>query len=102
MLERKPYNEKTDMFSLGIVIFECTFKKHPFYAETISEVHENILNKEIVIKESKNRTISDDLDDFLKRCLIKDPNKRMSCDEALLHPLIKDLNLYCIIKKKGL
>ena len=43
MLERKPYNEKTDMFSVGLVIFECIFKKHPFYAETIPEVQEKIL-----------------------------------------------------------
>ncbi len=38
MMRLQPYNEQTDMFSLGLVIFECLFQRHPLYAETIPEV----------------------------------------------------------------
>ena len=58
-------NEQTDMFSLGLVIFECLFQRHPLYAETIPEVQQNILHKEIVLTEEERDSKSEEILNFM-------------------------------------
>lgn len=34
MCEDKPYNEKSDVWALGVGLYECCARKHPFDAES--------------------------------------------------------------------
>ncbi len=65
MMRLQPYNEQTDMFSLGLVIFECLFQRHPLYAETIPEVQQNILHKTIVLTEEERESKSEEILNFM-------------------------------------
>ncbi|KAH9387403.1 serine/threonine-protein kinase MRCK [Nematocida major] len=42
-------SEKTDLWSLGVVVYEMAFGVAPFYAETIRETYNNILEMKYVI-----------------------------------------------------
>ncbi len=33
LCEDKPYNEKSDVWAMGVVIYECCQHKHPFDAD---------------------------------------------------------------------
>ncbi len=85
----EPVDQRTDIFSLGVLAYELLTFERPFSGEVISTVLYQILN-------SKPRAIAemwpDSPSDFvavIERCLQKDPNRRYAnCGE-----LIKDLDV---------
>lgn len=39
MCEDKPYNEKSDVWALGVALYECCAKRHPFDGENQVQCH---------------------------------------------------------------
>lgn len=60
------------------------------------------MNQEAVLTEKEKEGLSEEGLDFLEKCLVKDPTKRITCEEAWIHPWIKTLNIKSILKKHGL
>jgi len=50
LVNRQPYNEKVDVWSLGIITYQLLVGKTPFEAETIKLIDANINNKKIIFK----------------------------------------------------
>ncbi len=50
LVNRQPYNEKVDVWSLGIITYQLLVGKTPFEAETIKLIDANINNKKINFK----------------------------------------------------
>lgn len=80
MCEEKPYNEKSDIWALGCVIYEmCTFK-HPFEAKTQAALILRIIR-------GKYDTIpsiyTKDLGEIIDLCLRRDYNSRPSMTQIL-------------------
>ena len=76
----KPYNNKTDIWSVGCIIYEMCNLIPPFRGTSLINLYHNIQKgeyKKILSHYSK------DLSDIISRMLIVDPNKRTSCDELL-------------------
>lgn len=80
------YNTKTDIWSLGIVLYEMCALKHPFIGRTTKEVMENIVK-------SKSPMIPKyydlDLQKIVRMMLEKDPEKRPNINDIFSLPLIK-------------
>ena len=68
----EPYNEKCDLWSLGISIYELLFGTY-------------ILNRE-----NLNTIENPDLEDLIKRLLIPEQNERISWKEYFEHPFFKN------------
>src|SRR5262249_30798861 len=89
----KPLDKKTDIFSFGCVLYECLTGRHAFGGETVSDTLAAVLTAEpdwsALPAEAPPR-----LRDLLKRCLRKDPGRRLhdiadarlEIDEALEEP----------------
>jgi len=76
-------NEKTDIWSLGVSLYESVALIHPFYGETVSETLNKIMNSEPPFLKKFNRKLSKDLEAIIFKCLEKSPNKRYSNISAL-------------------
>ena len=71
------YSNKTDLWSLGIIIYYLIFKEFPFKGNSNFLLFNNIKSNINKMKETKNN----ELNKLLKKMLIIDPNKRISFND---------------------
>lgn len=85
---QKPYNYKSDIWSLGCIIYEMATLSLPFKGETIELLYENIMSK-------KYNPIPDfysnNLKNLIDNMLSFDPSRRPSSDILLNYPKIKEI-----------
>ena len=91
ILNEDKYNFKSDLWSIGIIIYKLFFDKFLFYGERIAV--KNKINK---FDNKSIKTGNTKLDDLLQNLLEKDPEKRLDWDTYLNHPFFKDNNLIII------
>ncbi|KAH0792668.1 AGC family protein kinase [Histomonas meleagridis] len=89
LVQEQPYDEKIDIWSLGIILYELYYGKPPFYTNSIYTLIQMISKESIAWIDP----ISDSFKDFLSKMLQKDPTKRPSCKELLSHPFIANVKL---------
>ena len=82
ILSDKYFDEKSDLWSLGVIIYILLFQKYPFDGETDEDLLEQINNNENNLKE----TIDKNLNDLIKKLLVKDPKNRLTWNEYFKHP----------------
>ena len=72
------YNEECDLWSLGVIIYRLYFIKYPYNNENEYGII-NLINNygHKILKETEN----EELNDLIKKLLIKEPKKRMSWKE---------------------
>ena len=81
------YTDKSDIFSLGVMIYYLHFKSFPF---TYNAYNGRIIEYTTKIKE---KDFEDKiLDDLINRMLIFDPKQRISWDEYFQHPFFAKLD----------
>ena len=79
------YDEKCDLWSLGVVIYRLCFKKFPFDGENEVSILQLIQNGQKLLKKTKNKEIND----LLEKLLVIDPKKRLGWDGYLSHSFFK-------------
>ena len=78
---KKPYNHKSDIWSLGCILYEMMYLKHAFEADSIGELVVNILEGNFNLE--INAGFSEGVIDLVKSILVIDANKRPSVDDIL-------------------
>jgi serine/threonine protein kinase len=79
------YDQNVDWWSLGILIFELSTFKTPFYANNSTEITENVLSNDIHFPEIMN----DDVKNIIFALLERDPKQRLGNIKSP-HGLIKN------------
>jgi serine/threonine protein kinase len=72
----KPLDARTDLFSLGVVLYEMTTGKRPFAGETSGAVQDSILHKKPLTAGTVNPELPPELDQIISKALEKDPELR--------------------------
>ena len=81
MIKSEPHNEKLDIWSLGILLYEILHGFPPFNGQNAKEKCQNILNNSFI--EFKN--ISIEAKDLITKILKKNPNERLTLEEIFKH-----------------
>ena len=87
IITNKPYDAKSDIWALGVLLYELMTFKMPFNAVSLPLLSIKI-NRGVY--KPPPSTYSSGIKDLLKRCLTVDPDKRPSIDDILNLPLIKN------------
>ena len=82
----KPYGVKSDIWSLGCILYQMTTLKMPFQGNNFKEVYNNVLKCKY---SPLPKMYSKDLDFIIKKLLQIEPDKRPSAKEILDEPIIK-------------
>jgi len=87
----KNYNEKCDLWSCGVIMFILLSGRAPFSGETDEEIINKIKIGTYDLKRSPWNTISKEAISLIQGLLQKDPNQRLTAEEALNSPWFKNL-----------
>ncbi len=82
-------DERSDLFSVGVLFYEMITGKSPFPRESSASVISAILNKEAPPMEATRTGLPPGLEQVVKRLLVKDPQKRYASARELLENLEK-------------
>ncbi|HEY2461685.1 MAG TPA: serine/threonine-protein kinase [Candidatus Acidoferrum sp.] len=88
----QPQNTRSDLFSLGVVLYQMVTGTRPFDGTSVSAVCAQILSSQPVPPSKHNPALPPLIDHVVMRCLAKDPADRYPTGEALaasLYPLAR-------------
>jgi len=76
--------KKADMWALGVCSYIMLMGKNPFTGSTRNDVFRRVCKRKLIFP-----GVSNEAEDFMKRLLERNPNARLSIEEAIDHPWIK-------------
>ena len=92
-----PYSYKSDLWSIGCVVYELCELRPPFQGKDLDELYENVCKGK---PERINKAYSEDLWKMILMLLQVDVNKRVDCNKFLNSELIKHKMIE--MKKEGI
>lgn len=87
IIVRRLYSPKADLWSLGVILYECLFGRAPFASKTFSELEEKIRDTRPV-ELPMGANVSEECRDLLLRLLDRDPDKRIEFDDFFTHAFV--------------
>lgn len=86
VLDRR-YDAKVDIWSVGVILYECLFGRAPYKSETLEELLKKIKSEQPILI-PRGSKLSEDCYDFLTKCLERDPAKRIDYEDFFNHPFL--------------
>lgn len=83
----KKYNAKSDIWSLGCVLYELCSLKRPFTGKSVGEIMRNVIGK---TPKPIPTVFSNELQELCTKMLRKNPDERPTINEILQMPLIRN------------
>ncbi|XVF35910.1 hypothetical protein REPUB_Repub19eG0012400 [Reevesia pubescens] len=89
VLQRK-YGKEIDVWSVGVILYILLSGVPPFWGETEKEIFKAVLEGNLDLKSQPWPSISDGAKDLIRKMLARDPKRRITADQALEHPWLKE------------
>ena len=71
-----PVDGRTDIFSLGICLYECLTRRKPFGGDSLTSISYKIVHEAFPPLQEVNPQIPEGYEEVVANCLAKDPSKR--------------------------
>lgn len=97
----RPVDGRSDLFSLGIILYELLTKKRPFVGENMADVFHAITRSHPPELHRMNPSIPQKLSQMIMRCLNKTPEERFESGHALARALSENLGITEPLLQKG-
>lgn len=81
------YDAKVDLWSVGIILYECLFGRAPYKSETLEQLLIKIKDG-ARIEIPSDPKISSNCLDLIEKCLQRNPQERIDFDEFFEHPFL--------------
>jgi len=88
------YDKSTDLWSIGVVAYILLCGVPPFNGATDSEIHDATRRGRLRFRGNGWSYKSDEAMDFIQCLLMKDPQRRFTASEALMHPWIRKMTTF--------
>jgi serine/threonine-protein kinase len=88
----RPQDARSDIFSLGVVLYEMVTGTKPFAADTLQAVCNRVLSSAVTPPSHLQPSLPASFDEIMASCLAKNPDVRMDSGEKLaqtLYPLAR-------------
>jgi len=89
ILMRQPYDQQSDMWSVGCIIFLLLSGNLPFMGRSQKELFRKIVSGKYEFKEADWDDVSADAKDLVQKLLALDPDDRITSSQALRHKWMK-------------
>ncbi|XP_070210335.1 serine/threonine-protein kinase ULK3-like [Littorina saxatilis] len=84
---QRSYDARVDLWSIGVILYECLFGRAPFASSSFKELGEKIWDSKPV-ELPPGVEVSDDCRDLVLRLLRRNPDERISFEEFFVHPFV--------------
>lgn len=86
ILLKHSYNPSADLWSIGVILYECIYGAAPYSSKTLDELlHKIKVKQKIIIDTTK---VSSECRDLMIRLLKHEPHERITFEEFFVHPFL--------------
>lgn len=93
IIEQKGYGKSVDMWACGVLLYITISGQLPFEGVELKEYYDNVLNQKIEFPPEHWAQFSENVKDFVRKLLEKDPSKRPTVEQALDHSWVTDKSI---------
>lgn len=84
---KQKYDARADLWSIGVILYECLFGKAPYSSRSMEELLDKVKSLQ-KIEIPPNTKISSECEDLLTRLLQHDPDKRITFEDFFNHDFV--------------
>jgi serine/threonine protein kinase len=89
ILMRKGYDQQSDMWSVGCIVYLLLSGNLPFMGRTQKELFRKIVSGKYEFVSDDWKDVSDDAKDLVQKLLVSNPDSRITANEAVRHKWLK-------------
>jgi serine/threonine protein kinase len=86
-IDGEPIDHRSDLFSLGVILYELVVGQRPFIGDKISAVLNAITQQRFIPPKKENPSISSDLNTLILKCMDNNPDRRYQSGAELAKDL---------------
>ncbi|CAK9082607.1 unnamed protein product [Durusdinium trenchii] len=90
VIKQEEYGREIDMWALGVITFVVLSGALPFYHQVLHKLYRQIVERDLSFPDQAWKNVSKGAMDFILRLLQVRPGDRLTADQALSHPWLRN------------